>query len=194
MRASSGTLLRSPQQVRQLGDVGPVVAHMSLVRDERHDRMDKNNDHSCKHSQRDSFIDARAANHCYAFHSFPPPGDNASSDVLLPRCTASVNDRAIVSLNALRGVEAGYVSARNHHTAGFDCEPKALPAERTSAAERSPRYKPRPTMLVRRASRLEAWWCSIYHRHRCSGPHWPANWKQERPHKQRRSVVACFRT
>jgi branched-subunit amino acid ABC-type transport system permease component len=100
----------------------------------------------------------------------------------------------IVSLNALRGVEAGYVSARNHRTAGFGCEPKALPAERASAAERSPRYKPRPTMLVRRASRLEAWWCSIYHRHRCSGPHWPENWKQERPHKQRRSVIACFRT
>jgi len=44
----------------------------SLVRDERHYLMDKENDHSCKHSQRDSFIDTRAASHCYAFHSFPP--------------------------------------------------------------------------------------------------------------------------
>src|SRR5262245_7041691 len=33
--------------------------------------MDKKNDHSCKHSQRDSFIEARAANHCYAFHISP---------------------------------------------------------------------------------------------------------------------------
>ena len=45
----------------------------SLVRDERHYLMDKKNDHSCKHSQRDSFIEARAANHCYAFHIFLIP-------------------------------------------------------------------------------------------------------------------------
>ena len=47
----------------------------SLVRNERHDLMDKKNDHPCKHSQRDSFIDTRAASHCYAFHSFPHPDD-----------------------------------------------------------------------------------------------------------------------
>ena len=51
----------------------------SLVRDERHYLMDKKNDHSCKHSQRDSFIDTCAARHCYAFHSFPPPDDSAKS-------------------------------------------------------------------------------------------------------------------
>jgi hypothetical protein len=44
---------------------------MSSIRDERHDRMDKKNDHSRKHGQRHSFIDARAANHCYDFHIFP---------------------------------------------------------------------------------------------------------------------------
>ena len=48
------------------------VARMSLVRDERHDRMDKKNDHSRKHGQRDSFMDASAAKDCDAFHSFPP--------------------------------------------------------------------------------------------------------------------------
>ena len=60
----------------QLGDVRRdpprFVARMSLVRDERHDRMDKKNDHSRKHGQRDSFIDACAAKDCDAFHSFPP--------------------------------------------------------------------------------------------------------------------------
>ena len=44
----------------------------SLVRNERHYLMDKKNDHSCKHSQRDSFIVARATNYCNAFHSLPP--------------------------------------------------------------------------------------------------------------------------
>jgi hypothetical protein len=48
-----------------------LAEKMSLVRDERHDRMDKENDHSRKHGQRDSFIDACAANHCYDFHIFP---------------------------------------------------------------------------------------------------------------------------
>jgi hypothetical protein len=33
--------------------------------------MNKENDHSCKHSQRNSFIEAGAANHCFAFHIFP---------------------------------------------------------------------------------------------------------------------------
>ena len=51
----------------------------SLVRDERHYLMDKKNDHSCKHSQRDSFIDTCAARHCYAFHRFPHPDDSAKS-------------------------------------------------------------------------------------------------------------------
>ena len=51
----------------------------SLVRDERHYLMDKKNDHSCKHSQRDSFIDTCAARYCYAFHSFPHPDDSAKS-------------------------------------------------------------------------------------------------------------------
>ena len=41
----------------------------SLVRDERHYLMDKKNDHSCKHS-----IEARAANHWYAFH-IPHPDE-----------------------------------------------------------------------------------------------------------------------
>jgi hypothetical protein len=53
--------------------------------------MDKKNDHSCKHSQRDSFIDTRAASHCYAFHSFPHPDDSASRHTQ-SRCTASVNE------------------------------------------------------------------------------------------------------
>jgi hypothetical protein len=35
--------------------------------------MDKKNDHSRKYSQRDSFIEARAANHCYGFHIFLIP-------------------------------------------------------------------------------------------------------------------------
>src|SRR5262245_15342894 len=43
----------------------------SLVRNERHYLLDKKNDHSCKHGQRDSFINTRAASHCYAFHSSP---------------------------------------------------------------------------------------------------------------------------
>jgi hypothetical protein len=63
----------------------------SLVRNERHYLMDKKNDHPCKHSQRDSFIDTRAASHCYAFHSFPHPDDHASRH-LRSRCTASVNE------------------------------------------------------------------------------------------------------
>jgi hypothetical protein len=50
-----------------------------LVRDERHDRMDKKNDHSRKQGQRHSFIDARAAQHCYEFHMFPHPDDSAPS-------------------------------------------------------------------------------------------------------------------
>jgi hypothetical protein len=62
---------------------------MSLVRDERHDRMDKKNDHSRKHGQRDSFIDACAANHCYDFHIFPHPDDSASPDrIVTLRCFA----------------------------------------------------------------------------------------------------------
>ncbi len=58
------------------------VARMSLVRDERHDRMDKKNDHSRKHGQRDSFIDASAAKDCEAFHSFPP----IQTTVRVPTC------------------------------------------------------------------------------------------------------------
>ena len=53
--------------------------------------MDKKDDHSCKHSQRDSFIDTRAASHCYAFHSFPHPDDSASR-YMQPRCTVLVNE------------------------------------------------------------------------------------------------------
>ncbi len=78
---------------------------------------------------------------------------------------------------ALRGAAAGCGSVNNHRTAGFRCVPKAL-AERATAAERSSRYKPRPTMLVQRASRLEAWRWPIYHRHRRSGPHRPTNAKR----------------
>ena len=63
----------------------------SLVRNERHYLMDKKNDHPCKHSQRDSFIDTRAASHCYAFHSFLIQTISASCH-LQPRCTASVNE------------------------------------------------------------------------------------------------------
>jgi hypothetical protein len=76
---------------------------MSSVRDERHDRMDKKNDHSCKYSQREGFIDTRAANDCYAFHSFPHPDASASPDVLL-RCAASVNE-------ALRASTTGCAAA-----------------------------------------------------------------------------------
>jgi hypothetical protein len=53
-----------------------------LVRNERHYLMDKKNDHSCKHSQRDSFIDARATNYCNAFHSLPP----IQTTALVPTC------------------------------------------------------------------------------------------------------------
>jgi len=74
----------------------------SLVRDERHYLVDKKNDHSCKHSQRDSFIDTRAASHCYAFHSFPHPDDSASRHVQ-SRCTASVNEALTVNQLARYG-------------------------------------------------------------------------------------------
>ena len=69
----------------------------SLVRNERHYLMDKKNDHPCKHSQRDSFIDTRAASHCYAFHSFPHPDDSASCH-MQSRCTASVNEALSAAL------------------------------------------------------------------------------------------------
>jgi hypothetical protein len=46
---------------------------LALVRDERHDLIDKKNDHSSEHGKRDSFIDARTADHCHGFHSFPLP-------------------------------------------------------------------------------------------------------------------------
>ena len=49
-----------------------AFASAPSVRNERHDRMDKKNDHSRKHGQRDSLIDASAAKDCDAFHSFPP--------------------------------------------------------------------------------------------------------------------------
>jgi len=58
----------------------------SLVRNERHYLMDKKNDHSCKHSQRDSFIDTRAANQCYGFHTFPHPDDSASRHCFTLHC------------------------------------------------------------------------------------------------------------
>jgi hypothetical protein len=45
--------------------------------------MDKKNDHSCKHGQRDGLMDTRAANRCYAFHSFPHADESASLDVLV---------------------------------------------------------------------------------------------------------------
>ena len=64
---------------------------IGLVRNEWHYLMDKKNDHSCKHSQRDNFIDTRAASHCYAFHSFPHP-DDSSSRHMQSSCTASVNE------------------------------------------------------------------------------------------------------
>ena len=64
----------------------------SLVRNERHYPMDKKNDHSCKHGQRDSLIDTSAANHCYAFHSFPSQTKVRVLTCLLSRCTASVNE------------------------------------------------------------------------------------------------------
>jgi hypothetical protein len=70
---------------------GQHVPLRSLVRNERHYLMDKKSDHPCKHSQRDSFIDTRAASHCYAFHSFPHPDDSASRH-MQSRCTASVNE------------------------------------------------------------------------------------------------------
>jgi hypothetical protein len=54
-----------------------------LVRNERHYLMDKKNDYACKHGQRDSLIDPRAANHCYAFHSFPHPDESASPGLLV---------------------------------------------------------------------------------------------------------------
>jgi hypothetical protein len=70
-----------------------LVAAISLVRgDERQHRMDKKNDDSCKHRQRHSFVDGRTANHCNAFHSFPHPDGMRVPDVLLSRCTASVNE------------------------------------------------------------------------------------------------------
>ena len=50
-----------------------------LVRDERHDLMDKKNDHCSEHGKRDGFIDARTADHCHGFHSFPLPCDGAKS-------------------------------------------------------------------------------------------------------------------
>ena len=61
------------------------------IRDERHDRVDKRNDHSRKQGQRESFIDARATNHCYDFYIFPHPDDSASTDCI-SRCAASVNE------------------------------------------------------------------------------------------------------
>ena len=64
----------------------------SSIRNERHYLMDKKNDHSCKHGQRDSLIDTRAANHCYAFHSFPIQTKVRVLTCLLSRCTASVNE------------------------------------------------------------------------------------------------------
>jgi hypothetical protein len=62
------------------------------VRDERHDRMDKKNHHSCKHGQRDSFIDARAAKDCDAFHRLSPIRRQCKSPNMLSRCTASMNE------------------------------------------------------------------------------------------------------
>ena len=95
-----------------------------------------------------------------------------------------------IILKLLQSADYGYVSARNNRSAGFRCEPSGW----ASAAERSPRYKPRPTMLAQRASHPEAWFCSIYHGHRCSGPHWPTNSKRAQLHKLRRSVIACLGT
>jgi hypothetical protein len=45
--------------------------------------MDKKNDHSRKQGQRHSFVDARAANHCYEFHIFPHPDDSVSPDRII---------------------------------------------------------------------------------------------------------------
>ena len=101
-------VLRPTQQLRQLGDVRRdpprFVARMSLVRDERHDRMDKKNDHSRKHGQRDSFIDACAGKDCDAFHSFPPSRRQ--------RCTASVNEELRVAQQASLAMVAAIAPAR----------------------------------------------------------------------------------
>ena len=78
--------------------------------------------------------------------------------------------------------------------ADFRREPKAPPAEWASAADRTLRYKPRPTMLVQRSSHQKIWWRSIYHRYQCSGPHWPTNAKRAQLRKQRRSVIAWLGT
>ena len=43
----------------------------------------------------------------------------------------------------------------------FAANQRAPPAEWASAAERSLRYKPRPTMLVQRSSHQKIWWRSI---------------------------------
>ena len=58
----------------------------SSIRDERHDRMDKKNDHSRKQGQRYSFIDARAANHCYDFHLSPSRRQYESRPFVTLRC------------------------------------------------------------------------------------------------------------
>ena len=68
-----------PARAAPLHDGKRMRTDSSLVRNERHYLMDKKNDHPCKHSQRDSFIDTRAASHCYAFHSFPHPDDQCES-------------------------------------------------------------------------------------------------------------------
>ncbi len=64
--------------------------------------MDKKNDHSRKHGQRDSFVDASTAKDCDAFHSFPPSRRQRESR-RVPRSTASVNEE-------FKGCAAGSVS------------------------------------------------------------------------------------
>jgi hypothetical protein len=73
---------------------------MSLVCDERDDRLDKKDDQSCERGQRESLIDTRAADHCY-HEPFPIQGGSARTD-LLSRCAASVNEALRASAPGLR--------------------------------------------------------------------------------------------
>jgi hypothetical protein len=69
-----------------------AVGLKCLAGDERHDLVDKKNDHSSKHGQRDAFVEACAADCSHDFHSFPLPRD--STDVRSRR-PASVNGALI---------------------------------------------------------------------------------------------------
>ena len=60
------------------GTAAAAADAFSLVCDERHDLLDKQNDQPCEDGERDSFIDACAAEHCY--HELPPPSGNVLPD------------------------------------------------------------------------------------------------------------------